>query len=85
LAATNKCLAHSNKSGTAQQRLRRGTANDAHRDEGGCVSACAMVWMSGTTRQVDPKSRVGFHGAYTVDGKGRVVGGASSGNALTGS
>src|SRR5262249_4097208 len=50
-----------------------------------CVSACAMVWMAGSSRQVEAKSRIGFHGAYVVDKKGRVIGAASSGNALVGS
>jgi hypothetical protein len=50
-----------------------------------CVSACAMIWTAGSTRQVEAKAKIGFHGAYTVDGRGRVVGGASSGNALVGS
>jgi hypothetical protein len=50
-----------------------------------CLSACAMVWMAGSSRQIEAKSRIGFHGAYVVDKNERVVGPAGAGNALVGS
>ena len=52
---------------------------------GVCASACAMVWMAGAPRQYDAKARIGFHGAYAVDKKGKVIGATSGGNALAGS
>ena len=52
---------------------------------GVCTSACALIWMAGSTRQYAAKARIGFHGAYTVDKKGKVIGGASGSNALAGS
>jgi hypothetical protein len=50
-----------------------------------CMSACAAIWLAGSTRQVEAKSRIGFHAAYTVDKKGRFVGVTGPGNALFGS
>jgi hypothetical protein len=44
-----------------------------------------MIWTAGSTRQMHAKAKIGFHGAYTVDKRGRIIGGASSGNALIGS
>lgn len=32
-----------------------------------CASACAIAWLGGTPRHLDPSSRVGFHAAYTDD------------------
>jgi hypothetical protein len=52
---------------------------------GYCVSACGMIWMAGATRQAEENAHIGFHGAYLADNKGRVIGGASAGNALMGS
>jgi len=50
-----------------------------------CGSVCAMIWMAGSPRQVEPKARIGFHAAYTTDKKGRVIGESGMGNALVGS
>lgn len=32
-----------------------------------CVSACSLMWLSGTKRFIEGDSRVGFHFAYTDD------------------
>jgi hypothetical protein len=50
-----------------------------------CVSSCAMIWMAGSVRQVQVDAKIGFHGAFTSDGRGNVSGGASAANALVGS
>jgi hypothetical protein len=50
-----------------------------------CASSCAIIWVAGTTRQADEKARIGFHGVYTVDRKGRATGASNYGNALIGS
>lgn len=47
-----------------------------------CASACALAWLAGSPRLIDPKSNVGFHAAYRmVDGKAQESGVA---NALVG-
>ena len=33
-----------------------------------CVSACGLVWLSGTRRYLNNGSRLGFHAAYTKSG-----------------
>jgi hypothetical protein len=32
-----------------------------------CASACALAWLGGTTRYMDPSALVGFHAAYVVE------------------
>lgn len=39
--------------------------------ETACASACALVWLAGTTRYMDPTALVGFHAAY-VEENGRL-------------
>ena len=51
--------------------------------EAECVSACALVWLAGSSRLSHPNSSVGFHAAYTEDADGRKVP-AAVGNALVG-
>lgn len=36
-------------------------------DDTWCSSACALIWIAGTKRFVQPRSHVGFHAGYTVD------------------
>ena len=50
-----------------------------------CGSVCAAIWLAGVPRQYQGKSRIGFHSAYTVDKKGKVIGTTGMGNALLGS
>jgi len=50
-----------------------------------CGSVCAAIWLAGVPRQYQGKSRIGFHSAYTVDKKGKVIGATGMGNALLGS
>lgn len=35
-----------------------------------CTSACAIIWAAGVQRYMAPTSLVGFHAAYTIDGRG---------------
>jgi hypothetical protein len=52
-----------------------------------CASSCADIWLAGSSRQVEAKSRVGFHAAYVVDKKGRADASSNfnaSVNAVTG-
>lgn len=50
--------------------------------ETACASACALAWLAGTTRYMDPAALVGFHAAYVeVDGRFSESG---VGNALVG-
>jgi SPOR domain len=45
-----------------------------------CASSCALAWLGGTKRFMDPESKIGFHSAYNGD-TGKVTG---PGNALVG-
>jgi len=47
-----------------------------------CASACALAWLGGETRYMDPTALVGFHAAY-VEENGRVSE-SGVGNALVG-
>lgn len=47
-----------------------------------CASACAYVWLAGTSMGIDPKAMLGFHSAYSASGAGASVSG--QGNALLG-
>lgn len=47
-----------------------------------CASACALIWLAGTTRFLSPDARLGFHAAYTGEGDGAKETGM--GNALVG-
>jgi hypothetical protein len=47
-----------------------------------CASACALIWLSGTTRYMAPTSLIGFHAAYRMTELGAQESGA--GNALIG-
>jgi hypothetical protein len=47
-----------------------------------CVSACALIWLGGATRYISPTARVGFHAAYSTDGKDKTATGV--GNAVVG-
>lgn len=33
-----------------------------------CASACALAWLGGTNRYLDPTSKIGFHAAYIHNG-----------------
>lgn len=47
-----------------------------------CSSACALIWLAGTPRFLDPNAKVGFHATYVEkDGRQQESGG---GNALVG-
>ncbi|MCX7339104.1 MAG: trypsin-like serine protease [Hyphomicrobiales bacterium] len=48
-----------------------------------CASACAIAWLGGARRHLDPSSRVGFHAAY-IDENGRQIESGVA-NALVGS
>jgi len=50
-----------------------------------CGSVCAAMWLAGSTRQVEVGARIGFHAAFAIDQKGRVIGTSGMGNALVGS
>lgn len=47
-----------------------------------CASACAYVWLAGTSMGIDPRAMLGFHSAYSASGAGTSVSG--QGNALLG-
>lgn len=47
-----------------------------------CASACALAWLGGTKRYMSTSSQIGFHAAYTVNGK--VASESGVGNALVG-
>lgn len=47
-----------------------------------CTSACALIWIAGSTRFLAPNGRVGFHASYRDEGGRKVETGA--GNALVG-
>jgi hypothetical protein len=49
-----------------------------------CGSVCASIWLAGSPRQYQGKSRIGFHSAFTVDKKGKVIGTSGVGNAVVG-
>jgi ATP-dependent protease ClpP protease subunit len=47
-----------------------------------CASACALAWLAGARRFMEPAARVGFHAAYEVEnGQAKTSG---SGNAVVG-
>jgi hypothetical protein len=47
-----------------------------------CVSACALIWLAGTTRFGEPRATIGFHAAYVYrNGRQQEIG---VGNALIG-
>ena len=48
-----------------------------------CVSACALIWLAGSTRLTLPDSRVGFHAAYIESEDGKKIP-TAVGNALVG-
>ncbi len=41
-----------------------------------CASACAIAWLGGTKRLMSAESKIGFHAAYTADGRETGVGNA---------
>src|SRR5215470_5342444 len=41
-----------------------------------CASACALAWLGGTKRLMSTESKIGFHAAYTPDGRETGVGNA---------
>jgi hypothetical protein len=47
-----------------------------------CTSSCALIWLAGTPRFLESKSKIGFHASYTRNGK--VVQESGVGNALVG-
>ncbi len=47
-----------------------------------CTSACALIWVAGSTRFLAPGGRVGFHASYRDEGGKKVETGL--GNALVG-
>lgn len=47
-----------------------------------CASACAIAWLAGTPRTMQPDSRIGFHAAFVEQAGSKVVTGV--GNALVG-
>jgi hypothetical protein len=47
-----------------------------------CASACALAWLGGSKRLMEPAAQVGFHAAYVV--KNGVAAATSAGNALVG-
>jgi hypothetical protein len=47
-----------------------------------CASACAIAWLGGTRRFMQPTARVGFHAAYSIENGVPIETGA--GNALVG-
>ncbi len=51
-------------------------------DDSVCASACALAWVGGTQRYLGPKSRLGFHAAYMLDGETSRVSGSA--NAIVG-
>lgn len=48
-----------------------------------CASACALIWLAGTPRQMSSSARIGFHAVYMDASGAREV--SSSGNAIVGS
>jgi invasion protein IalB len=48
-----------------------------------CASACALAWLGGTKRLMSAESKIGFHAAYTSDGRETGVGNALIGAYLT--
>ena len=48
-----------------------------------CASACALIWLSGTPRQMSANAKIGFHAAYLDNDGTKEV--SSSGNAVVGS
>jgi hypothetical protein len=47
-----------------------------------CASSCALIWLGGANRYISASARVGFHAAYTSDGKDKKE--TSVGNAVVG-
>lgn len=53
-------------------------------DGSGCFSACSLIWLAGTERNIGLGARIGFHAAYVAQqggGPGQV---SSAGNAVIG-
>lgn len=50
---------------------------------GKCASACAYIWLAGTKLGIEPSTNLGFHAAYSLDKRGRVLA-DGQGNALLG-
>lgn len=48
-----------------------------------CASACALAWLGGTRRFMEPNALIGFHAAYIRDDRGRARE-SGQGNALVG-
>ena len=48
-----------------------------------CASACALIWLAGTPRQMSANARIGFHAVYMNTSGATEV--SSSGNAIVGS
>jgi hypothetical protein len=51
-------------------------------DDAQCASACAVAWLGGNQRFMGAGSKVGFHAAYVVKGKGTAE--SAPGNAVLG-
>jgi hypothetical protein len=51
-------------------------------DDAQCASACAVAWLGGNQRFMGVGSKVGFHAAYVVKGKGTAE--SAPGNAVLG-
>lgn len=47
-----------------------------------CASSCALIWLSGNPRFAQPRSHIGFHASYTMEG-GRPIASAMA-NAMVG-
>jgi len=47
-----------------------------------CASACAMIWVAGTPREMHESSRIGFHATFVQTKDGYAI--SSEGNALVG-
>ena len=48
-----------------------------------CASACALAWLGGAQRYMEPNALIGFHAAYIRDGRGHAQE-SGAGNALVG-
>lgn len=51
------------------------------RDE--CASACALIWLGGSSLLMHPEARIGFHQAYVGDGEASIAGNAMVGHYLS--
>lgn len=59
------------------ERVRRSGWNTATLAKSMCASACALAWLGGTTRYVHVTSGIGFHTAFTLNGKRSAQGNAA--------